>query len=215
MALFATIALSNKTIRYHLPAALISIIMIFSYGYDLGMYFLHGDWQHRGKFQGHYWFTKEQSNADLLKYLRAAPKGLVLENMWGSAYSNTGRYALFAQKPMVLGWSSHIAGWRNDPASVRYLANDIRNIFLGRAGREKTLAFLRAHKVRCIIWSPEDNQLHNQDWQNIDNAIKPYYFFEPFYRDGANRREKVGIWVFQNNLNFSDIRPASNTQGHL
>ncbi|RLA41118.1 MAG: hypothetical protein DRR42_25030 [Gammaproteobacteria bacterium] len=208
MAAFTSIALSNNKARQWIPATIVASIIIISYGYDLGAYVLHGDWNNRGKFHGHHWFTQDQTNADLLKYLKESPDGRVLENIWGGAYNNTGRYALFAQKPLVLGWPSHIAGWRGSPNYLSYIEGEIKDIFYGRASKESILAFLRTNKVRYIIWSPEDNQQHNSDWEVIDKAVSPYYFFHVFYREGANRKEKVGIWVFRQDLSFSSIDPG-------
>jgi uncharacterized membrane protein len=96
-------------------------------------------------------------------------------------------YAVFNNKPVLLGWPSHIKVWYGDVAQVWSTVQDIRAFYNGKLGNE--VQWLLAKEVRYIVLSPKDDASH---FSTINSRIKSHYIWFGFNRDGE---QPAGVWV--------------------
>lgn len=146
-----------------------------------------GNRQHFARLQGHQWFTDEAAVGDTVQYLRHAPRGRVLENWQGEAYTKQTLYALFSGQVSVMGWPHHINLWRHGQAQIQTRRQEIIEFFQGRMNQP--LPWLQQHQVRYIVWSQTDNT--SGQWATINQALSGRYAWRSFIMDANNR---VGVW---------------------
>ena len=168
------------------PAILAMLLMNVT-AYDVSRYLLYTDKQDVGRIQGHHWATKQLVNRDIYHFLKQRPVGIVLENMPKEAYMESSTYAIFNNKPVLLGWPSHVKVWHGDVAQVWSTVQDIRTFYNGKLGNE--VQWLLAREVKYIVLSPKDDASH---FSTINHRIRSHYNWFGFNRDGE---QPVGIWV--------------------
>ncbi|MGB8339654.1 MAG: DUF2298 domain-containing protein [Burkholderiales bacterium] len=180
------LAARSKIVRYGTVAVL---LLMITYGFELARYWVLTPRTSAGKMAGHHWFTQDTNQRDLLAYLRAAPAGIVLENIRGGAYNKSGAISLFAAKPSLLTWPDHLGGWKGNMAHMRLLQNQITQFY---AGQQPDMAdWLQANNVRYILWTTEDNQ---QAFDQVKQQIEILYQWKPFV---ANDNPHLGVWVLK------------------
>jgi uncharacterized membrane protein len=126
----------------------------------------------------------------MIHYLKDAPKGIVLENEYGNAYTNTTLYALFAGKPALLGWPLHLLTWRGDVPDVWALNTQIQTFYAGTL--PNSLDWLLANGVRYVVWSATENGKDPLAFKHIRQQIGSRYQWKEFYVADDYR---VGLWV--------------------
>lgn len=173
-------------IRYGTIAVL---LLISTFGFELSRYWLHTPRTSAGKMAGHHWFTQDTNQRDILTYLRTAPRGIVMENIRGGAYSKSGAFSLFAAKPSLLTWPDHMSGWKGNAAHMRLLQNQITQFYAGQ--QNDMIGWLQANNVRYIVWTTEDNQ---QAFDQVKQQIEILYHWKPFV---ANDNPHPGVWVLK------------------
>jgi len=181
------LASSSRSIRW-IAAAM--MLLVSSYAFDLGRYYVASDKSDAGHLEGHYWLSKDKTNAALLTYLQHAPQGIVLENEYGEAYNNTGIYSVFSDKPVLLGWPMEINTWHHNDTYIYPLKNEIVSFYQGKL--PDSLAWLKSHQVRYIVWSADENKPNSSAFDTIQTNIASAYYWQTFYQAGDYR---VGIWV--------------------
>jgi Uncharacterized membrane protein (DUF2298) len=170
--------------------AILAMLLTSVYAYDVARYFWWTGKGDLGHLAGHRWYTNDRNHAAMIEFLRAAPDGIVLENSYENAYSNTTMHALFADKPALLGWPLHLVTWHGDSPDVWALTDRIREFYAGKlsgAGR-----WLRSHDVRYVVWAAADNAKDPDAYGRIDADIAADYAWREFY---AADKYKVGVWV--------------------
>jgi uncharacterized membrane protein len=167
--------------------AILAMLLINITAYDVGRYLIYTDKQDVGRIQGHHWATKHPVNRDIYHFLKQRPVGIVLENVPQEAYMESSTYAVFNNKPVLLGWPSHIKVWYGDVTQVWSTVQDIRAFYNGRLGNE--VQWLLAKEVRYIVLSPKDDASH---FSTINSRIKSHYIWFGFNRDGE---KPAGVWV--------------------
>ena len=123
----------------------------------------------------------------LFDYLRQAPKGIVLENLPDNAYMKSGVYSIFNDKPLLLGWPSHLNTWHGDVPYVWSLTSEIRAFYQGR--KNDTLAWLQAHNVDYVVIGTDDK---NVNFNKIEQQLEQQFFWFGFNGRG---QKPVGVWV--------------------
>lgn len=179
----------SRWVRWVTIACLLSIS---TYAIDLTRYYLHADKTDAGQLSGHRWMTQDPATKAMINYLIDAPAGIVLENQYDNAYCNTSLYALFSNKPAMLGWPMHLLTWRGDVPDVWITKDQVVDFYNGKL--PDSLAWLLAHDVQYIIWTAEENSKQKQAYALIDQQIKPGYLWKAFYTAGDYR---IGMWVRQ------------------
>lgn len=162
---------------------------------NVGRYFWHSDSPTFGKIAGDGWLRLDGVQGEMLSYLEAAPPGLVLENMNGGAYNNTSAFALFAGKPLLLGWPAHEVLWRRGAPGIWPLHDDIKRFYAGEL--PDALGFLMQRGVRYVLWTRWDEARHPGGSRRLDAAIGARYRFRAFESFGETR---VGLWELQGPL---------------
>jgi uncharacterized membrane protein len=176
----------SAILRY---GTVIVLLLMCTYGFELGRYWLHNPRTSAGKMAGHHWFTQDTNQRDLLVFLRAAPAGIVLENIQGGAYNKSGTMSLFASQRSLLTWPGHLGTWVGNMGHIGLLQNQIAQFYAGQ--QADTLGWLQANKVRYILWTPEnDKAIFDQVKQQIDLL----YQWKSFSSDTNVR---FGVWVLK------------------
>ena len=184
-----TLTLASKT-RFIRWAAILTLGLVSLQAYDLASYYILAGKQDRGYLSGHRWYTQDRHNRDLFHYLQAAPYGILLENQYGNAYTNTGIHALFTGKTALLGWTAHLLTWHGAVPDVWALMDEIKSFYAGTL--PNSLDWLMANKVRYVVWSRADNSKHPQAFPTLSQQIGSRYVWQGFNDAGA---APVGLWV--------------------
>jgi hypothetical protein len=175
---------SIKWIRW---SAIVVFLVINIVAIDLARYWFYSGRNYQGKLAGHDWYTKNATNRMMFEYLKEAPKGVVLESIQNNAYSNTSIYGIFNDKPVLLGWPSHLNTWHGKIPRIWILKSEIDKFYLGEM--ENTLNWLAANNVEYIVFGPHDN---NGMFERINEKIKMSY---AWYEFNHSRQRHTGIWV--------------------
>jgi YYY domain-containing protein len=84
-----------------------------------------------------------------IRWLRAAPAGVVLEAVGGS-YTSAGRVSAYSGQPTVLGWPGHESQWRGGARGWESRQADVETIYRS-SDWEAVLALLRKYDVRYVF----------------------------------------------------------------
>jgi hypothetical protein len=179
---------SVKWVRWATFAVFMTINII---AIDLARYWLYSDKPNQGKLAGHHWYTQDPTNRMMFEFLKASPKGVVLESIISNALSNTSIYGIFNDKPVLLGWPLHLATWHGVTPRVWILKDEIDAFYKGE--KADSLEWLAGNKVKYIVFNPTDN---NNKFDAINNLIKSEYQWHEF---NHSRQRHTGIWVNLNN----------------
>lgn len=189
----STILMANKH-KLIRGVNLVLLLALSSYALELAYYFKHTAKPAKGKLKGEHFITKNTVNNQILNYLKAAPYGVVLEHVDRAAYSQTSAYALFSNKPSLVGWYAHESQWRGEPSFIRQRGYDAQAFYKGQLNN--SLAWLLQNNVRYIVWSKN----HNNSYQKIHQQIKSSYHFVMIKNDG---KTKHGLWVLKEQYNHA------------
>ncbi len=184
------VCLGSSLKRVKLPAILV-LLLVNVYAYDVARFLIYSGKTEAGKIQGHQWLTKNPVNRDMFNYLKQAPFGVVLENLPKNAYMQSSVYAIFNDKPAMLGWPSHLRTWHDQVPQVWGLTREVRNFYQGKQGN--TVQWLLAREVRYIIFDQQNKASH---FDAINTQIKSQYNWLAF---NAKGQRPIGIWVKQEN----------------
>ncbi|MGB8338725.1 MAG: DUF2298 domain-containing protein [Burkholderiales bacterium] len=184
-----TIAAKNKIIQY---ATVAILLLLCTYGFDLGRdWFLTGK-QSAGKLHGHEWLTRDGTLRDMIRFLRVAPDGIVLESSDRGSYGNSTTVALFSAKPSMQGWADHVVTWRGPSLHARAQQEEQRKFYAGE--KADALGWLQQNRVRYIIWGGSDQSKKPDARDSIQSQIGSHYQWKSFY-EAANT--KVGMWILK------------------
>lgn len=141
-----------------------------------------------GKLSGDAWVGRSSwGQIDLLSFLKAAPKGVVLENIGYEAYVDQSGLALLAEQPSLIGWINHENLWRGNPAFINRWAQNIEKLYKGE--NEQALDFLLQNNVRYVLVTARKPV--SPETQAIINAqISSGYSWQEISKDPL-----VGVWV--------------------
>lgn len=166
-----------------------SLAVTCFYAADVVSYFRHTGQADRGQLHGAGVYTREPVVRDMFRYLADAPQGIVLENIYDGAYSDSGIHAAFAAKPVLLGWPMHLVTWHGDVPDVWLTRDAIVALYAGNLPDARK--WLLARDVRYIVWSVRD--AHNREaWSRLQSDIDASYAWHGF---GNVAGMPVGLWV--------------------
>ena len=178
---------ASRAVRW---TTMTTLLLVSVYVYDIGRYFMVTGKDDMGHLSGHYWMTQDPTNKALIGYLQNAPDGIVLENEYGNAYTNTSLYGLFTGKPVLLGWPIHLLTWRGDVPDVWALNTQILEFYKGNL--TDSLEWLLLNKVQYVVWSATENDKDPKAFEKIQQQISSHYAWKEFYVADEYR---VGLWV--------------------
>ncbi|MCE0558087.1 DUF2298 domain-containing protein [Motilimonas sp. E26] len=185
LVLFGAICLGAEKLWIKVPAIIV-LLLTASAGIDVVNYLTHSNKAHMGKLQGHEWFTSNPENRDMFNFLKQAPRGVVLENVPNNAYMHSSVYAIFNNKPVLMGWPSHLRTWHGEVPQVWKMTEKIRSFYAGTLGGSRD--WLQAHRVEYVVFDAGQQQ----NWHAINEQIKSHYDWFGFNRNGQPPK---GIWM--------------------
>jgi uncharacterized membrane protein len=184
-----TIAAKNKAIQY---TTVLILVLLCTYGFDLGREWLLTGKPSPLKLQGHEWLIRDGTIKDMIRYLRAAPDGIVLESSERGSYSNATTMALFSAKPSLQGWADHVVTWRGSSTHARIQQEEQRKFYAGE--KSDALGWLQQNRVRYVIWAGSDQSKKPDARELIQSQIVSHYQWKSFYEAG---NIKVGMWILK------------------
>jgi hypothetical protein len=175
---------SKKWIRW---GTVVIFMIINIAALDLARYWYYSGRHYQGKLAGHDWYTNNPTNRMVFEYLKEAPKGVVLESVLDNAYSNTSIYGIYNDKPVLLGWPSHLNTWHGKVPRVWILKSEIDQFYRGEMG--DSLNWLASNDVEYIVFGPSDKDEH---FHKINGHIKSSYVWHEY---NHSRQRHIGLWV--------------------
>jgi uncharacterized membrane protein len=119
--------------------------------------------------------------------LKDAPKGIVLENIYDNSFCNTSIVSIFNDKPVLLGWPSHLNTWHGNVPRVWILKDEIVKFYRGEMDNPQN--WLDSHDVQYIVFGGEDHDAH---FNKINNQIKSSYEWHEY---NHSRQRHTGLWI--------------------
>lgn len=178
-----------SSMRWMRGVALATMILMSFYAYDMVRYYVYTGKGELGHLEATQVYARDPVVRDMYRYLKAAPDGIVLENIYGGAFTETGLYSLFAGKQVLLGWPMHILTWHAGVDHMWILQAQIEAFY--RAEKEDAANWLLAHQVRYIVWNGKDAE-NREAWKKNNNTLTDDYDWHGFYEADDF---KVGFWV--------------------
>ncbi|KPC49383.1 DUF2298 domain-containing protein [Amantichitinum ursilacus] len=182
------LASARRWIRGVALAALLLITVC--YGYDTAYYWWATPKGDMGRMNGASGFTADAPMRDMVNFLSVAPRGILLENVTGDAYTNQTLLALFSGQIEMQGWPNHVSLWHAAPADV-WMQSDRTKLFY-KGALPDALDWLSVNHVRYVAWTRVDSAAGLAAWQNINTAISSQYSWHPFF---ADTNSQVGLWI--------------------
>jgi uncharacterized membrane protein len=176
--------------RWISHAALVSMLLLNLYAIDTFRYWTHTGGNDTGRLDGHSLYTRDAATAGMFRYLAAAPYGIVLENWYGDAYTDSGVYAAFSAKPVLLGWVSHLQTWHGANGRIFLLRDQVRDFYDGKLA--EPARWLTGNGVEYIVWNARDQAEQPQLWPRLNQAMQDHYTWSGF---GSPDAAPVGIWI--------------------
>jgi hypothetical protein len=179
---------STKWIRW----ATVSIFLVINIiAVDLARYWYHTGKHYQGKLAGHHWYTENAANRMMFEYLKEAPKGIVLESILKNSFSNTSIYSIFNNKPVLLGWPSHLNTWHGEIPRIWILKNEINKFYRGEM--DDPLNWLASNNVQYIVFGPNDKDVY---FNKINRQINSSYTWHEY---NHSRQRHLGFWLKTSN----------------
>jgi uncharacterized membrane protein len=175
---------SRKWIRWSTVLVFMTINII---AVDLARYWHYTGKYYQGKLAGHHWYTQNDSNRMMFEFLKDAPKGIVLENIYDNSFCNTSIFGIFNDKPVLLGWPSHLSTWHGSVPRVWILKDEIVKFYRGEMDNPQN--WLESHNVQYIVFGGED---HDAYFTKINNQIKSSYEWHEY---NHSRQRHTGLWI--------------------
>lgn len=179
------LASSRLVVRWSATLVLVSLGL---YAITTVDYLRHVTPTTAGRLEGSTWFTKDAAVGATVNYLKDAPRGLVLENWLGDAYTNQTLFALFSDQPSLMGWPAHVSLWHNASPDVWIMRQQTIDFYKGTL--PDPLGWLLQHDVRYVVWGHTERYANN--WQQVNETLAGRYDWLPFL-NSAN--DHVGVWV--------------------
>jgi len=183
-----TMLLASNT-RWIKGVVVLALLVINWYALDVFNYWFYTDKSSSGKLAATSVYTGDLVVRDMFDYLGKAPSGIVLENNYGGAYTDSGIYAAFAAKPTLLGWPMHLQTWHGSIGHAWALNEQIIKFYKGELPNAKD--WLLANHVEYIVWNAKDSDQANA-WELIKSNIDQSYAWHEFSSDAGRH---IGLWV--------------------
>lgn len=179
---------SRSRIARYLTIAVLASVTV--YGVDLGRALLTGPKPDRGQLDGAFAVTSDPIERALLEYLKAQPRGIVLQRPQAGSFTPAPSLALFAGQTAFLGWAEHEKLWRGQRADVALRETDVRRFYAGEL--PNAADWLVQNRIAHVLWLKTEAELPAGAFDRLDQQIRPAYFWREYYRVGEFR---VGVWT--------------------
>jgi uncharacterized membrane protein len=177
---------ASRVLRYGTVAVLTVIAL---YAYDMTRGLVTGYKYDFGRLDGAKWITDDTVERALLEFLKAQPRGIVLQRPEAGAFTPAPALVLFAGQTAFLGWSEHEKLWRGQRADIDIRAREVAAFYAGALPHSAD--WLLQNGIDHVLWLKTEGKLPAGTFERIDEQIGHAYFWREYYRAGDFR---VGIW---------------------
>ncbi len=170
--------------------ALAGLLLPLTYVYDLARYFLQVPKPTIGRMNGAGALELDDVYRPALAYLKARPKGTVLQLVESDAYTLTPSLAMLAGQNAYIGWPEHERVWRGALPEILQRETEARQFYLGVLPNPAQWA--QAHGITDVFWLPTVHTLPPDAFPTVFESMRqsPYRWKE-LYR---NERGVYGVW---------------------
>lgn len=173
--------------RWTAVAALASTLV---YAVDIAAYWKATARSDRWQLHGEAIYRRDAGGGAILDFLKAAPRGIVVERLSKDAYDDGGTYSALSAQPLFLGWPLHEVTWRGQLHEIWQRRDALRAIYEGQ--HPDPAEYLLAHGVRYIVWSSREAPSLHAHRQTLSDQLAPHYQWRELGRWGEH---PVGVWV--------------------
>lgn len=188
LAGLGTLLLSSSS-KFVRSSVIVTCFALNLHAYDLYRYWSTTPKTEFGQLQGDGVYMRDAVTRDMLTYLRDAPPGIVLESLACGSFCDSGIYALFSEKPLLLGWPMHIMTWRMNVSSMWIRKNEIDQFYRGE--QDDPIGWLDTNDVRYIVWAKGD-AANLSAWLAINASLAGRYGWREF---GNVEGKPIGLWA--------------------
>jgi uncharacterized membrane protein len=183
----AVLASGRAWVRWTAVAALASTLV---YAVDIADYWKTTARSDRWQLHGEAIYRRDAGGGAILDFLKAAPRGIVVERLSKDAYDDGGTYSALSAQPLFLGWPLHEVTWRGQLHEIWQRRDALRAIYEGK--HPNPADYLLAHEVRYIVWSSREAPTLHGHRQTLSDQLAPHYLWRELGRWGEH---PVGVWV--------------------
>jgi uncharacterized membrane protein len=170
------------------------LLLVCSYGGELGAQFLGSAKPHVGQLDGAAGIRDDAGEKVILDLLQHQPPSIVLQRMPTGGYTVQPSLTIFAGQTAFLGWPNHENVWRGNRADIDAREREVNTFYRGEM--PDAARWLAANAIHFVVWGRDDNQLPRTTFDKVNDSIKDGYIWHGYYEVGTYH---VGVW---------QIRPA-------
>ncbi|HEY7886021.1 MAG TPA: DUF2298 domain-containing protein [Cellvibrionaceae bacterium] len=173
-------------------ATIAILLALCTQAVDLIRFVYHQPKPHAGQLNGYGSIASVHGYSDLLRHLKQAPKGIVLERPLNNrgAYTLNSTLALLSGHAAFIGWPDHLRNWGKTGSIIQQRIDDVEFFYSGK--HPQTLRWLQHNNIHYIIWQEANNRYPPHAFERIDQQISKDYSWHE-YHSGNHRR--TGLWV--------------------
>jgi uncharacterized membrane protein len=177
---------ASRVLRWTVVAVLVAVS---TFGWDQARVFATSPKPELGQMDGAGWITSDAIEKAVFEYLKAQPRGIVLQRVEKGAFTPAPGLTLLAGHVAFLGWSEHEKLWRGQRADVEIRAKEVRAFYSGAL--PDSVTWLTMNGIDHVLWLRSEINMPPGTFDRIDQALRGGYYWREFYR---NREFRVGIW---------------------
>ncbi len=192
LLLLGSINLSSQAYWRRCLAA-VPLLAVCTYALPQAQYWLYQPKTSLGQLAGDGWLKNDVAHWAILKHLRSAEKGLVLEGLDAGSYTAASAFALHSGQAAALGWPDHESLWRNQAPFIQAQADKIRAFYHGNlpdAG-----PWLVSQNIRYIVWSHFDQARTPTAFPLLRQQLDAQYAWRVLQ---AENGMELGVWERRN-----------------
>jgi len=177
---------ASKVARY---ATVLVLAVVSFYAVDLGRTLVFGYKSDFGRLDGAAWITDDPIEKVILEYLKASPRGIVLQRLETGAFTPAPALVEFAGQQAFLGWPEHEKLWRGQRADIIIRQGDVERFY--SAEMQDAAQWLIQNRIDHVLWLKTEYKLPKGTFEKIDDQIRSHYYWRELYRANDFR---VGFW---------------------
>jgi hypothetical protein len=165
------------------------LVLVSTYGWDQVRVFAREPKGQIGRMDGAGWITSDHIERAVFEYLKAQPRGIVLQRVEKGAFTPAPGLTLLAGQVAFLGWPEHEKLWRGQRADVQVRAKEVEAFYAGDL--REPASWLIGNRIDHVLWLKSEATMPPGAFERIDRAVRGIYQWREYYRAGDFR---VGIW---------------------
>lgn len=177
---------ASRAARY---ATVVVLVVVSAYGIDLGRHLLSGPKTDVGRLDGAAAITADRIERVIFDFLRAQPRGIVLQRPEAGAFTSAPALTLLAGQHAFLGWAAHEKLWRGQRADVDVRSAEVAQFYVGDL--PDSIGWLVQNKIDHVLWLKTEIDLPKGSFDKVNDRIAAAYFWREYYRADEFR---VGVW---------------------